>query len=246
MKRKKWVSDILNKAKKCYYCELTFGATDHSINAGIKTKDHIIPLTKRGKDIEENIVVACRWCNEEKGDMSLVDFFNHILKMDSLTQLQRDKDLILENIALLTRKIDPYYNRLFYKKHEVFRVKQLRFETTNKVDVKKPKITPKMGGKDYCADIHLSVNSNTRKSPHRDSNNYVQWIPGEPDKTKETKLSIVGAYFNKLYGSPNTPSKEKILYLQSQTVEQFTEKRTMEEMIKYQLSLPEPNFHIQE
>lgn len=40
--------------------------------------------------------------------------------------------------------------------------------------------------------------------------------------------------------------EEKIIYLQSQTVEQFKERRRIDGIVRRQLSLPEPNFHEQE
>jgi len=169
MTKKKSIIALVNSAEKCYYCELTFGSDNHAINAGIKTRDHIIPLAKLGKDIPENIVIACRWCNEEKGNMTLVKFFDHILAMKSLAHLQRDKDIILENIASLIQQIDPYYYRLSYKNHEVNR---LKFSNT-KVR-KTPKKSSLVG--DYlkrhkyeAADVRFSVNDNTsRLKPKQD------------------------------------------------------------------------------
>ncbi|MBI1924451.1 HNH endonuclease [Candidatus Poribacteria bacterium] len=39
------------------------------MNAGpVLTVDHIIPRAKGGKTVEENLWLACRWCNEHKHD----------------------------------------------------------------------------------------------------------------------------------------------------------------------------------
>ena len=191
MNKKSWKTELMNKADKCYYCEIVFHAV-------VKTKDHIIPLAKRGKDIPENIVIACRWCNEEKGGKTLLGFFNHIYCKKDLNG--KDRGIILDNIATLMQTIDVYYNRLTYKE----------------------------GEKNYL-----------RFTPTRIPNNDVI------EKAIKRGNSLVAEHFQRTYGSPKTPSKETIernLRLQSQTVEQFREKR-LDEIVKKQLALPEPNFH---
>lgn len=237
---KKWVQQLFDSADKCYYCELVFGSPNHAINAGVKTKDHIIPLTKKGRNIPENLVVCCLWCNGEKGNRSLVDFFdhiqnkfNHISKKRLSLHLQRNKDVILENITLLIKKIDPYYHRLTYKKGDRNNIK---FSETVIQKPKEKKQPVKGSGslvgnylkrhRNDAADINLSVNSNTGtwrpppKNPHRDSDKYVQWIPGE-----------------------KIQSKEEVLALQSQTVEEFKYKKNLDDTVKRLLAAPPENFH---
>lgn len=50
---------ILRDGHRCQYCGSTRGPM---------TVDHIIPKTKRGADIWENMVCACVDCNNRKGD----------------------------------------------------------------------------------------------------------------------------------------------------------------------------------
>lgn len=78
-------------------------------------------------------------------------------------------------------------------------------------------------------------------------------------KTTETKTknktSIVGSYLTRHYGSPNVPKQTKIkerqseqekMFLQTQTVEQFKERKRLDVIVDRMLKEPEPNFHIPE
>jgi len=49
--------------KRCCYCSTS------EANSGIPmTHDHIVPISKGGKTTFENVCLACRSCNEFKGD----------------------------------------------------------------------------------------------------------------------------------------------------------------------------------
>ena len=106
------VTELLNAADFCYYCNLPFKGGVAGVYAGIKTKDHIIPLCWGGNNLYYNIVISCRWCNEEKGNRRLVDFYDHIDTFGNLSAKSRDKKVILENIVLLIKRIEPYYDKL--------------------------------------------------------------------------------------------------------------------------------------
>jgi len=55
--------DILKEHKyKCFYCGKEFDLFD------LPTKDHILPISKGGNNIKENVVPACRSCNAKKGN----------------------------------------------------------------------------------------------------------------------------------------------------------------------------------
>jgi 5-methylcytosine-specific restriction endonuclease McrA len=55
-----WI-DILKQYKfKCAYCGKEFTLFDR------ETRDHIIPISKGGDNVKENIVPACRSCNSKK------------------------------------------------------------------------------------------------------------------------------------------------------------------------------------
>ena len=48
----------------CLYCGKKFSAVD-------LTRDHVVPRSRGGKDIWENVVTACRRCNQHKGNYLL-------------------------------------------------------------------------------------------------------------------------------------------------------------------------------
>lgn len=47
---------------QCHYCHEFF-------YFGELTKDHVVPKSKGGRDIIENVVPACSVCNQAKGDV---------------------------------------------------------------------------------------------------------------------------------------------------------------------------------
>lgn len=47
----------------CAYCGETF-------LANLLTRDHVVPTSKGGRDIWQNVVTACKSCNSRKGDKS--------------------------------------------------------------------------------------------------------------------------------------------------------------------------------
>lgn len=51
---------------KCQYC-------DKKLNKGRFTIDHVIPRSKGGKTVWENLVTSCARCNTRKGDSLLKD-----------------------------------------------------------------------------------------------------------------------------------------------------------------------------
>lgn len=53
-------------ANLCMYCGNAFQDKD-------LTRDHVMPSSKGGEDIWENVVAACRRCNHHKGDRLLPD-----------------------------------------------------------------------------------------------------------------------------------------------------------------------------
>ncbi|MBU2755389.1 HNH endonuclease [Acidithiobacillus sp. CV18-2] len=43
----------------CLYCGGSFPQRD-------LTRDHVVPLSRKGRDVWTNVVTACRWCNSRK------------------------------------------------------------------------------------------------------------------------------------------------------------------------------------
>jgi len=60
--------DILKEFKyECAYCGKEFDCEN------LPTRDHIIPISKGGNNIKENIVPACRSCNSKKHNKILLE-----------------------------------------------------------------------------------------------------------------------------------------------------------------------------
>ena len=60
-----WLNILKEHNYKCVYCGCEFGEDT------LPTKDHIIPISKGGDNIKENIIPACRSCNSRKRDKIL-------------------------------------------------------------------------------------------------------------------------------------------------------------------------------
>ena len=66
------------QACKCFYCQLPMWmhgqeqehfASEHGLPAGLAkhlqcTAEHVVAQCDRGRDTKDNIVAACRWCNQ--------------------------------------------------------------------------------------------------------------------------------------------------------------------------------------
>jgi len=50
----------------CLYCGQTYPD-------GELTRDHVVPLSRRGRDVWDNVVAACKRCNHHKGNRLLQD-----------------------------------------------------------------------------------------------------------------------------------------------------------------------------
>lgn len=93
---------LLTEGKICAYC-----------GKPSDTTDHIIPKSKGGPDIKQNLVPCCKSCNSSKKDKDIADFLN-----DSKFYKWQEVDfrLILSNETLM-----QYLN--YDKKNEVFEMK---------------------------------------------------------------------------------------------------------------------------
>jgi hypothetical protein len=63
---KKWVSERIDP--KCLYC-----SGDLTIQNA--TTDHIIPISKGGNNSQVNLVVCCKDCNLERGNLNFYKFY---------------------------------------------------------------------------------------------------------------------------------------------------------------------------
>lgn len=68
----------------CFYCKSKFDQ-----NLGFATRDHVVPLSGGGTNDASNLVLACGWCNQLKGDMTLDEFLE---KLPGLLILRWGKD----------------------------------------------------------------------------------------------------------------------------------------------------------
>lgn len=68
----------------CFYCKRRTLLSDcHKAEPLFATVDHVIPVSRGGANVYENLVLACRVCNEQKGSMTDEEWAFH----------QRDKAL---------------------------------------------------------------------------------------------------------------------------------------------------------
>lgn len=73
--------EIMNKVKqssdKCYYCGCKLSNSQ-------KTIDHKFPISRGGKTSEDNLVVSCIECNQDKDNMTEEEFdeFNKIIQKE--------------------------------------------------------------------------------------------------------------------------------------------------------------------
>ena len=70
--------------KLCSYCNKDFERIQ---------VDHIIPRSKNGTDIQENLTYACRKCNAQKKDKTLEEF----LLLKKIKYFKKSENVILNN-----------------------------------------------------------------------------------------------------------------------------------------------------
>lgn len=99
---------------KCYYCEREFSDPKTTTsNLVIKTRDHIIPVSRGGNNSAKNRVFACQKCNSAKGNMMPEEFC--IILRDTPNQAGIKKqyiDTVLKNAEALVLEIAPYRDEL--------------------------------------------------------------------------------------------------------------------------------------
>lgn len=58
---------LKNPKTKCLYCEETLTIKN-------ATADHIVPISNGGNNTQVNLLVCCRFCNEDRGNMGFVEY----------------------------------------------------------------------------------------------------------------------------------------------------------------------------
>jgi 5-methylcytosine-specific restriction endonuclease McrA len=66
-----WIELIKKHDNKCYYCGVCM---TKKMEERQRTRDHIIPISRGGRDDMSNIVPACRSCNSSKGNKTLEEW----------------------------------------------------------------------------------------------------------------------------------------------------------------------------
>lgn len=72
---------IKRDGSRCHYClrELTFYSA---------TIDHLIPRSRNGTNALSNLVLACGFCNSDKGSMTDLEYFYYLGRNDGSTRNQ--------------------------------------------------------------------------------------------------------------------------------------------------------------
>lgn len=78
---------VVSTGNQCVYC-----------GRNANTVDHIIPISKGGKNEYDNLVPCCKSCNSSKKDKDLVDFLNDSF---TLTHQNIDHELVRTNEKLM-------------------------------------------------------------------------------------------------------------------------------------------------
>jgi len=94
--------------RKCYYCERKFGQ-----QCGHETKDHVIPQSRGGRSLENNIVICCAECNVSKGNLLLSEWESRLnlspYKLMNPNPEWRERiHIILANIRKHHLYVQPY------------------------------------------------------------------------------------------------------------------------------------------
>jgi 5-methylcytosine-specific restriction endonuclease McrA len=61
---------VIRQGNRCFYCGEVFD------EANLPTADHLLPKSKGGLETEANIVAACHPCNQDKGNIDLIEYLN--------------------------------------------------------------------------------------------------------------------------------------------------------------------------
>src|ERR1700743_774403 len=74
------MDQVLSKGNICFYCEREYGSVVRG-NPLLRTKDHIIPISKNGNNSKLNILYCCHKCNGLKGSLTPTEFIEKLRSM---------------------------------------------------------------------------------------------------------------------------------------------------------------------
>lgn len=86
--------------KACPYCQTTMVRWRGGIGSDVRrspSRDHIHPRSKGGSDSDCNILIVCWTCNNDKKDLTLGEFYGHLLVTDD--QRFRSVGLLMKDVA---------------------------------------------------------------------------------------------------------------------------------------------------
>lgn len=66
-RRRKLAACLQLQGGRCWYCE-------RPVPADVATLDHLIPVSHGGRNNISNVVAACQWCNNKRGQQNPVKF----------------------------------------------------------------------------------------------------------------------------------------------------------------------------
>lgn len=69
-----WWALVRAVQRRCHYCGVEASLTNARSHPRHLEQDHLIPLSRGGSDAIDNIVVACRGCNLDKGTMTADEY----------------------------------------------------------------------------------------------------------------------------------------------------------------------------
>lgn len=91
---------IAEENRICYICNIKIPNDERA------TIDHVYPKSKYGKDNRENLHCCCKRCNDDKGNMDIEQYYNHIknniekyhyINIDNLYKLKTEYNLKKNN-----------------------------------------------------------------------------------------------------------------------------------------------------
>lgn len=86
---------------RCCYCERRF---DDKL---IKTKEHIVPKSKGGKNNLYNLIYACYECNNLRSNMDFIEFKNYVKSI-----LENNKSIKLKSYSFNRIDLNKIYNNI--------------------------------------------------------------------------------------------------------------------------------------